>query len=92
MLKNDNLAVCLAFFWAFLYESLGSPFMGFYIIKVVLAVLVYYYSPLSSRVLNSILSFFAAILAGSLLSKELLFFNAPFFIILSLILYVFAKK
>lgn len=92
MLKNDNLAVSVAFLWAFLYESLGSPFLGFYLIPAVLAIALYFYSPLSSRELNSVLSFFVGIVFGSVLSKEILFFNAPFFIILSLLLYVFAKK
>jgi len=92
MFKNDNLAIAVVFVWAFLYESLGTPFTGFYIIPTILSVLVYFYSPLSSRGLNAVLSFFVGFASGSLLNQELLFFSAPFFIILSLTLYVFGKK
>ena len=92
MFKNDNLAVFFGFIWAFLYESLGVPFSGFYIIPASLAIFTYFYSPLSSRGLNTVLSFFAGIISGSFLNKEILFFSAPFFIILSLTLYVFGKN
>ena len=92
MFKNDNLAVFSALFWTFLYESLGSSFSGFYIISASLAILAYFFSPLGSRGLNAFLSFFTGFVSGSLLNQELLFFSAPFFIILSLILYVFGKN
>ena len=92
MFKNDNLVMVLAFGWAFLYESLGSPFLGFYIIPATLAIFSYFYSPLSSRGLNAFLSFFVGFSSGSVLNQEVLFFSTPFFIILSLILYVFGKN
>lgn len=92
MLKNNNLALGVVFFWTFLYEGASSPYFGFYIIPTTLAVSLYFYSPLVSRELNIFLAFFAGILSASAINFSLLFFTAPFFLILSFMLYVFAKK
>ncbi|MEK7560191.1 MAG: hypothetical protein AAB522_02740 [Patescibacteria group bacterium] len=92
MLKHNNLASLIAFFWAFLYESAGTPYFGFYLLPAALMLILYFYSPLVSREINVFLVFWGGIFSLSAINLSWLFFTAPFFLILSFILYVFAKK
>lgn len=92
MLNSNNLALFLVFFWVFLYESFGSPYFGFYILPAIFSILVFFYSPLISEELNAVLAFGIGIISMSAMNIDLIFFTAPFFFILSSILYVFTRK
>ena len=92
MLKNDNLAFFMGFFWTFLRESLGSHYFGFWAIPAVISIMAHFYSPFISREFNGILVFGVGVLLVFAINTGFIFFTAPFFLILALILYVFAKK
>lgn len=92
MLKNDNLAFFAGFFWAFLRESLSSPYFGFWAVPAAFSILAHFYSPFISREFNGVLVFGVGILSVSAMNMSFLFFSAPFFLILALIFYVLAKK
>lgn len=92
MLKNNGSVWCCAVFWAFFYESLGSPYVGFYVFPSVIVVESFFYLPFVSRELNAGLVFVLGILLTSVTNMKLLLFVVPFYLILSSILYIFAKK
>ena len=91
-LSSDSLALFLGFSWIFFCESTGSPYFGFYAIPASTAVFLYFYSPLISREINAVAAFFLGVFLASIINFHFVFFTVPFFLILSLILYVFAKK
>ncbi|MEK7503129.1 MAG: hypothetical protein AAB556_01640 [Patescibacteria group bacterium] len=92
MPRSDNLAILLAFLWAFVMEGSQSLFPGFYTAFAVASILIYFFSPLVYRSLNSFLAGFLPFLGFCVFERRILYFMIPYFIILSLVIYVFAKK
>jgi len=92
MPKSDNLAIFLTLFFAFFMESAQTPFGGFYVGFAVLSIFIYFFSPLIYRSLNAFLAGFASWVILSVWEWYIFYFVIPYFLILSLILYVFAKK
>lgn len=92
MLKSDIFAWWVAILWVFFYESIGSPYAGFYVLPSVAAIESFFRFPFVSRELNAGLVFILGVLLTSAINMNFIVFVAPFYLILSSVLYVFAKK
>jgi len=78
--------------FAFFIESAQSPFSGFYVLSAVFSVLIFFLSPLIYGSINAFLAGFLPWVVLSVWEWKILYFMIPYFLILSLIIYVFAKK
>lgn len=92
MPRNDNLAIFLTIVWALFMESAQTPFRGFYLAPAVLALILFFFSPFIYRSLNALCAGFLSFCALCVWEWRILYFTIPYFLILFLIIYVFAKK
>jgi len=92
MLRSNNLAIFLGLLFVLFLESAQSPFFGFYAGPAAVVVIFFFLSPFIFRSFNAFLGGFFGWIVLCAWQWQILYFTIPYFIILSLIIYVFAKK
>lgn len=86
------MVIFLILTFAFFMESAQSAFLGFYIVPAIVSIFIFFFSPLIYRSLNAFVAGFLPWIILSFWEWQVLYFTIPYFLILSLIIYVFAKK
>lgn len=88
----NAIGILTAGMLALIFESIAATSFGFYLIPTAITVMVFFALPFVVRSLNALIAGIGGFAALSIWQGSVLLFAAPYFILLSLVLYGIAKK